>query len=182
MHEEEINKKYMLYNRILISYIDFQQSFAISSLIIDEKLHDNYPRENRIKLEALNSAMIIAYCRPFSRNKGAPDLPGKFIHHLSKEELEIHNALRSDRNTVIAHSDGEAWKMRPYYETINGSKILIPLHHGVHRPFLKGYTEQICALSEKQRETCFEEREILEKDLVPYIPVVNRQFNHISNS
>jgi len=170
--DKNIEGKFKQFNRVLMSYIDFQQACAIASIIIEENLHSNYPRENRVKLEALNSSMVIAYCRPFSGNKGIPDLPRKFINHLTIEELETHKLLMGDRNKMIAHSDGEAWNMRPYYQRVNGLNILVPLHYGVHRPFLKGDTENICALAEKQQEACFEVRERLENELKPYIPIV----------
>ncbi len=169
---KNIEGKIKQFNRVLMSHIDFQHSCAIASIIMEENLHSNYSRENRVKLEALNSSMIIAYCRPFSGNKGIPDLPRKFINHLTIEELETHKLLMEDRNKVIAHSDGEAWKMRPYYQWVNGLNILVPLHHGVHRPLLKGHTENICALAEKQQEACFKERERLENELKIYIPIV----------
>jgi len=167
--ERVINNKFAQFNRVLMSYIDFQQAHAIASIILDEHLHETYPRENRIKLEALNAAMVVAYCRPFSGNKGVPDLPSRFVRNLTPDEKEIHDALMDDRNTVIAHSDSEAWNMRPHYQEINGKHTLVPLHHGVHRPFLKEPTIRIQQLSEKQMETCFEERERFEKELKPYI-------------
>ena len=170
-NDRKIDGKFRQFNRVLMSYIDFEQAHAIASIILEENLHGDYPRENRIKLEALNSSMVVAYCRPFSGNRRVPDLPGRFIRHLSEEEREIHEALMEDRNSVIAHSDGEAWNMRPHYQQVNGKNILIPLHHGVHRPFLREPTERICALAEKQRETCFEERKRLENELRPYIPI-----------
>ena len=154
-----------------MSYIDFQQAHAIATIILEENLHEKYPREHSIKLEALNSAMVVAYSRPFSGNRGIPDLPGRFIRHLSESEKEMHDAILADRNTTIAHSDSEAWNMRPHYVDIGGKHILVPLHHGVHRPFLRKPTERISRLANKQMEACFEAREILESELRPYIPV-----------
>ena len=171
-NEREIEGKFRQFNRVLMSYIDFQQAHAIATLILDENLHENYPRENRFKLQALNASLVVAYCRPFSGNKGVPDLPIRFVRNLSADEKEIHDALMADRNMVIAHSDSEAWNMRPHYLSINGNNILMPLHHGIHEPFLKEPTERICRLAEKQMETCFAERERLEEELKPYIPVV----------
>tara|TARA_B100001964_G_C14189610_1_gene580382 strand:- start:958 stop:1485 length:528 start_codon:yes stop_codon:yes gene_type:complete len=171
--EQEIEGKFWQFNRVLISYIDFQQAHEIASIILEEKLHEEYPLKNRIKLEALNAGMVISYCRPFSGNKSVPDLPNRFINNLEDAEKEIHDALMKDRNTVIAHSNSEAWNMRPYYESISGKNILVPLCHGVHKPFFKDITEKICILSKKQMETCFLERERLEKELRPYIPVAD---------
>jgi len=163
------------FNRVLISYIDFEQARAIARIILDEDLHKNYPRENRILLEALNSSMVVAYCRPFSGNRGIPDLPNRFVRSLTTAEKEIHEALMEDRKKVIAHSDSEAWNMRPHYQEINGRHILVPLHHGVHRPFLREPTERISQLAKKQMEKCLEERERLEIELKPHIPIESQE-------
>jgi len=180
MHNErEIEAKLQLLTRALMSYIDFQQAAAIASIILSENLHDNYPRENRIKLEALNAAMVVAYCRPFSGNKGIPDLPNRFTRGLTAEEKEMHDALMVDRNQVIAHSDSEAWNMRPHCLNVNGNQILDPLHNGVHRPFLREPTERISLLAGKQRERCFEIRERLEKELKQHIPISSIEHNSV---
>jgi len=171
-NDKEIEGKFGQFNRVLMSYIDFQQAHAIATIILEENLHDHYPKGQRIKLEALNSSMIIAYSRPFSGNRGVPDLPGRFIRNLSESEKETHDAILLDRNTVIAHSDYEAWNMRPYYEDVGGRHILVPLSHSVHSPFLREPTERIEKLAEKQMEACFEAREALEVELKPYIPVI----------
>lgn len=170
--DREIEAKLQLFTRVLMSYVDFQQAGSIASIILSENLHDNYPHENRIKLEALNAAMVVAYCRPFSGNKGIPDLPNRFTRALTADEKEIHDALMGDRNQVIAHSDSDAWNMRPQHLNINGKQILVPLHHGVHRPFLREPTERISRLAGKQRDRCFEVREQLEGELKLHIPVV----------
>ncbi len=170
MKEREIDGKFGQFNRVLMSYIDFQQTHDIADQILKGNLHRRYPGKNRIKLEALNSAMVVAYSRPFSGNRSIPDLPNRFIRHLSKDEKEIHTAVLDDRNSVIAHSDGESWSMRSYYEEIGDNRILIPLHNGVHRPFLREPTEKIFALACKQIELCFEVRESLEKELREFIP------------
>ena len=71
--DKEIEGKICQFNRVLISYIDFQQAHAIATIILDEDLHTEYPRAHRIKLEALNSAMVVAYSCPFSGNRGVFD-------------------------------------------------------------------------------------------------------------
>jgi len=167
----EVDGKFRQFNRVLMSYVDFQQAHSIASIILDENLHENYPRKNRILLEALNFAMVVAYCRPFSGNKGVPDLPKRFVRNLSKNEKEIHDALIEDRNKVIAHSDSEAWDLQPHYQIINERRMLVPFHKGVHRPFLLDPTIRIRDLAKKQMDTCFEERVKLEKELESFIPV-----------
>jgi len=58
MNPKEIEGKFGQFNRVLMSYIDFQQAYSIAEIILKEKLCENYPRENRILLEALHASRI----------------------------------------------------------------------------------------------------------------------------
>lgn len=62
----ELDGKMRQYKRILLSYADFKHAKLASSYILDSQLHEKYPKESYIILEALNCSMIIAYCREFS--------------------------------------------------------------------------------------------------------------------
>ena len=173
--EAELQGKYRQFLRVLMSYVDFEQAYAIASLILEQDLHARYPKENRILLEALNCSMIVAYCRPFSGNDSAaaykvPDLPERFLRQLSEAEREIHDVVMADRNRVLAHSDSEAWNMRPHYVRTGRHDILLPLHNNVHTPLLREPTERLRALCEKMREAMFEERIRLEAELGPHLP------------
>ncbi len=175
--EKEISGKFRQFQRVLISYIDFKQASQISSLILSEELHANYPRENRILLEALNCAMIVAYCRPFSGSDAraatkVPDLPNRFLRSLSKDEREIHDTVMEDRNSVLAHSDSEAWNMVPQYLRLGDDNVLLPVSAGVHRPLTQEATQRFNELSGKLMEAMFVERETLENELRDYLPVI----------
>lgn len=171
MDDAELAGKFRQFQRALISYVDFQQSVSIAELILGQNLHEEYPRENRILLEALNSAMIVAYCRPFSGNRGeVPDLPERFIRDLSDEEREIHEVAMDDRNRVLAHSDGGAWEITPGYLELHGHDLLLPYHRGVHRPLLREPTERLRDLALRLREAVFTERVRLEEELHTHLP------------
>lgn len=133
-----------------MSYVDFQQSVSIAELILKQNLHEGYPRENRILLESLNSAMIVAFCRRFSGNRGdVPDLPVRFIRDLCDDEREVHEVAVDDRNRVLAHSDGRAWNMTLGYVELHGRDLLLSYHRGVHRPLLRKLTERLRDLASK---------------------------------
>lgn len=175
---KEIDGKLRQFQRALISYLDFEQAAAIAALILSKEFHKTYPRENRVLLEALNCAMIVAYCRPFSGNDArggskSPDLPGRFLRDLSVEEREIHNCVIADRNQVFAHSDSEAWNMRPLYLNLAGRKTLVPAHHGVHRPLTLDATRRFHCLAARLQEAVFAEREGLEAELRPHLLTID---------
>ena len=69
-----ITAQLKLFERLLISYQDFNHASRIASYILEHKLEDKVgrlrgKRRYRIRLlwEALNSAMIVAYCSTIFR-------------------------------------------------------------------------------------------------------------------
>src|SRR5260370_7449815 len=109
--------KVRVFRRILVSYNDFGQALDISSHILKAKLHRDYPEKDRHILQALNCAMIIAYARPFSGNRGSktmlPALPERFLTGVARDEWALHKVVMKDRNVVLAHSAHRAWRLRP---------------------------------------------------------------------
>ena len=130
-----------LLRRILVSYNDFKQAVDISSHILRAKLHRVYPEKDRHILQALNCAMIIAYARPFSGNRGSktmlPGLPERFLNGLAAGELVLHKIIVKDRNELLAHSDHSAWHLRLCVIRSHGHSTLVPLHQDVRAPLDK---------------------------------------------
>ena len=81
--------------------------------------------ENQLELQALNCAMIVAYCRPFSGNdlktkSSIPDLPTSFLKDFSREEREFHDYIIQLRNTVWCHSDSLPIDLEPVVLKVPG--------------------------------------------------------------
>lgn len=110
----ELDGKMRKLKRLILSYADFKHAKIASSIILTEQLHDKYPSESYVILEALNCSMIVAYCRPFSGNDSSvPDLPGRLPRCLSSDEREIHDLVMHDRNKALDHSDADALRVEP---------------------------------------------------------------------
>jgi hypothetical protein len=179
----EIRGKLRYFNRVLMSYIDFQQAQNIAHVILRDRLHkrlrDPGPGD-RFLLQGLNCAMIVAYCRPFSGNdRGAtvkvPGLPARFLRVLNEEERWLHGIVMKDRDSRLAHSDSEAWDMEPVvFRLDDGYETLIPMHDQVHAPLTLKATECFQGMADKLRELCFAERLRLEPELRPYFRVLDR--------
>lgn len=171
----EIAGKHLQFVRVLMSYVDFQQAGGIATCILESNLLERYPKD-RFHLQGLSSGMIVAYWRPFSNTrrgeKAVPPLRGRILRVLSREERDLHEVIREDRNSVVAHSDSEAWNPRPHYMILNGKKVLVPLFSAPHAHLLRPAIEMLSGMCNKLREACFEERERLEHELAPYLPVV----------
>ena len=172
----EIRGKLRQFYRLLMSYNDFKQANDIATYILREKFHDHIVK-NRIIIEALNCAMIIAYCRPFSGNDPnatikIPDLPPKFFRDLTEKEKEVHNVVVEDRNTLLAHSDSQAHDLRPQAWVVNNKKILVPWSNDTKAPLTEEATTTFQELSEKLRERVYEERMKLEPSLIEYFETI----------
>ncbi len=172
---KEVRWKLRQFYRLILSYGDFKQAHYISSYILLNKLHDS---EDRRLLEALNCAMIISYCRPFSGNDRSfdskiPDLPSSLLKNLTDDEKEIHEIALADRNTLLAHSDSCAHDLQPEVWTIKDTKILMPVKNDTRAPLTKEATEVFQSLSGKMRDVVFNERMQLEPELIDY-------FQHVS--
>jgi hypothetical protein len=174
-----------LLERLLISYNDFHHALRIASYILEKRLLTKVSRtrgirrsETKLLWEALNSAMIIAYCRPFSGNdrrssNKIPDLPSRFLKGLTKKEREVHDIAINDRNTLLAHSDSEAWNMRFYFsESSPGRRWLILQHQYARAPLIGKAVRILKGAAIKLREKVFAERMALEKELADHIPVI----------
>jgi hypothetical protein len=176
----EIDGKYRQFIRVLMSYVDFQQAGGIASCILESDLLERYPKD-RFHLQGLNSGMIVAYWRPFLKDREGkvPPLPSRILSVLDCEEKELHEVIREDRNKVVAHSDSEAWNPRPHYIILNGTKIFSPLFASAHAHLLRPVVEQLSGMCGKLREACFVERERLEQELAPYLPVVEPDLDEL---
>ena len=187
MKREQVEReaKLRLLHRLLMSYQDFQQASQIASYILVHKLQEKVDRfrgrrRYRIKLlwEALNCAMVVAYCRPFEGNdrrsaKRIPDLPKRFLESFGAKEKELHFTAMEDRNTLLAHSDSNAWNLRLFFwESTSGRKVFVPLSDDVRAPLIHEEVQRLHNMCGKLMELLFEERMRLEKELGDIFPIV----------
>ncbi|WP_457653186.1 hypothetical protein [Rhodocaloribacter sp.] len=163
-----------LFNRILISYNDFKQAHEIASLLLDGGLYQNYPRENRHLVIALNMAAIVAYSRPFLDSRGElahNRLPGRILRNLSTEEQELHKVVLKDRNTMMAHSDADANEAIPLVMETERGPVVIPKNTSAYAtPLLPEAMRALKELALKLQERCFSLRLEMEPAVIPFLP------------
>jgi len=86
---------------------------------------DFYNSDEETNMEALNTALIVAYSRPFLKSKGqdsaTPSLPSKIIKSFDKSELELHNTILEKRNKAVAHSDADLYEANLSKSEYDGS-------------------------------------------------------------
>lgn len=170
----EIDGKMRQYKRVLLSYTDFKHAKLASSYILKERLHEKYPQESYILLEALNCSMIVAYCRPFSGNDGGvPDLPQRLLRVLSPAERDIHDVVMTDRNKLLAHSDAEALNLDPVRWQVAGQEMVLPIKNWGLAPLTEEVTVIFNSAAEKLFIASLEERQRMEPELIPYLKLAD---------
>ena len=176
----EIDGKMRQFKRVLMSYADFKHAKLASSYILTERLHQKYPEESHVILEALNCSMIVAYCRPFSGNdagaeRKVPDLPSRLSRVLNEAERAIHEVVLRDRNKVLAHSDSEALQIDPVLWHVAGRDMVLPIKNWGLAPLTEDAAAIFHSAAAKLLMATMEERRRLEPELVPYLRVVDSE-------
>lgn len=183
MKTGEEEAKVRLLRRVFVSYNDFKQAAHISSHILTAKLHHGYPENDRHILQALNCAMVIAYARPFSGNRGSetmlPELPKRFLRGFTSDERALHKVVMKDRNEVLAHSDSTAWHLRLSVVRSPGRAMLAPLHHDTTAPLDEKHTRMLNGMAHKLMDAVHTERVALEKELVDVLPTLSLKDGHV---
>ncbi len=96
--------------RLNISLDDFRQSLKFARYILEKKLHDKKSEQSKLVRLAFETAMVISYWRPFTRQNDFPGhakLPlNKAVSEvLTENQAKLHKAVGDIRCTDVAHSD-----------------------------------------------------------------------------
>tara|TARA_R110002072_G_scaffold34164_6_gene102538 strand:+ start:470 stop:1075 length:606 start_codon:yes stop_codon:yes gene_type:complete len=181
--ENRLKGKKNQFYRLLISFNDFKEALDIARIIFDKNNIDIEINTEKRKIdiltkEALSSALIVAYSRPFSGNdksskNSIPDLNKNVIKILNTNEKELHNSLIKLRNKAIAHSDSDIIDIKPYYMSVNNKKLdlLIPLRNKTRLTFSNEMLLNIEMICSKLLGEIDKRRRILEKELENFIPI-----------
>lgn len=117
-----------LLNRLIISEDDFWQAKRFIRYVLEKNLHENEEDdENKLILKACNTATIVSYCRPFTRNwkhenyPATESLPEDYINLLTDDEKRLHKRVAAIRDKEQAHSDPESHSVGLY----NNNQIAI---------------------------------------------------------
>lgn len=105
-------------SRLVLSSIDFRHALSAATFLMEEDRHQpNFGNEIRRRLKCYETAMVVAYARPFSTSRGKAGpfrwslLSREFS--LTDEEQALHDLLLQARNGLYAHSDDAFSDIRP---------------------------------------------------------------------
>jgi hypothetical protein len=128
MADEQARKRHAFskLTRLIISLHDFGQALSAATFLLEDVEEDveKYSRADLRRFRCYETAMVIAYARPFSMAKGEvgrlswkdTGMPPK-----TATENELHEKLVKHRNTVYGHSDAQfvEWRvmvMHQYFD------------------------------------------------------------------
>ena len=119
--EEELTEReryeQRLCQRLAITEHDFFAAYDYAKRMIERGLFGlDLDDPEFITCHAFNTALVVAYARPFSNSDTAegralPRLPGRFLRLYSDPERALHDRLISERNDRYAHSDAAIYKI-----------------------------------------------------------------------
>lgn len=138
-----------LYQRLTVWREDLGYATYFAAFLLKKGWHfDPWDKKIRwptyMQQAAFTTALVAAYCRPFVETRNGAVLSMKLAPYTDRER-ELHDKLRSLRNTLYAHSDIELRQVRP--ASFNGRGTAI-----VRSPSLKltrGETVQILSMISK---------------------------------
>lgn len=117
-------------DRIVYSIWDFQQALsALTFLIEDCDLAEQYSRVELRRYRCYEAQVIISFCRPFVDSRASSSLSLKRVGlRLSADEIALKTRLLHLRNKIIAHSDYEEMHYKGVtFEIPNASAQKLPL-------------------------------------------------------
>lgn len=107
----ELEQDLRLYRRLWLARIDLQEAKSVAGELLERKIPlpcSNLPSG---LLLGLNTALVVAYARPFVGSRGTSvaerAVPGSLLRGLTSQEREFHQAVLEMRSKEVAHSDAD---------------------------------------------------------------------------
>jgi hypothetical protein len=157
-----------LYKRLVITSFDFGEArqflAVLRKTIADEKTEDP-----AILRKAIETALVIAYIRPFSGNQSASDVasspPNRILKSYSREERALHDRLLGLRNTEFAHADAEAAQVKVHISMMRLVQFTLPVSRALRVPLSEGELELIETMLSKLHVAVYDEMRAIEQQL-----------------
>ena len=103
------------YGLLIVAEQDLQQAGSFAAQLLKKGWHHE-PWERRgatyMQQSAFTTALVVAYCRPFTEVRGWPKFPTRLLAY-SPDEKAQHGRLLRLRNAVYAHSDSVTRILKP---------------------------------------------------------------------
>jgi hypothetical protein len=143
------------FRRVVISQTDLIYARAFADIIIGDNLHGYQDRRQTFLHRGLNTALVVTYSRPFTKNDkdksgGVRMLPEKYYwHHYTERERMLHSHVITLRNEVHAHSDSGTVGPSISIDEVGGAPVAIPSGWNPYIPLSRSETEELASMIDK---------------------------------
>lgn len=166
-----MEEKKRRFRRWKLSAIDLGQAYSWVDYMLENELHLEKGTEERKVGRGLQTAVIVTYCRPFSRNferdHTAATLDDSFLDVYSERERAFHSRLIDLRNQIFAHTDSEARDLKISTSELAGQTIAWPRSHNPYAVMGQEELRTLKMMLKKLRGAISEKSIELQKELSP---------------
>jgi len=126
--EDRKQRAFNKLTRLMLSIHDFEQSRSAATFLLEE-VDDaaKYSLAEMRRFRCFETAMVVAYARPFSMAKGevGPLTWNDTKLAPSAEDTGIHKKIIEHRNTIYGHSDAGSVRMKVWimHQTSSGKDV-----------------------------------------------------------
>lgn len=105
-----------MFDKLTVSCMDIGFAKKCAEYLLKKGWHSHeWQRRGSVYFQqsVYTASLIVSYTRPFTRTRGLPNIPAEWLD-FSPDDQRLHVALKSRRDTVYAHSDGDSYSFRPW--------------------------------------------------------------------
>lgn len=157
--------------RWVLSSIDLEQAHRWVNYILENNLYLEDDDTARTVGRGLQTAMIVAYCRPFSGNFERDHTVGKlsdeFLETYTEQEHNYHSRILDLRNQIFAHTDSEHRDLSITIHGFAGQSMAWPSTHNPYPVMEKDELQQLRKMLKKLRGAVAGKTIELQKELTP---------------
>ncbi len=144
------------YKRVVLTYFDLIEARSFLVVLRRYLQSDDPSPDERLLIEALSTATVVAYARPFSGNHERKDAAASvgrdLLPTLSTEQRRWHDRVIELRRTQFAHTDSEAANVNvsviPDWRTQNVFRAL-PVSNALRAPLTVEFTDALLGVVEE---------------------------------
>lgn len=160
-----------LFKRLVISHFDLTGARQFLSRLRGENGETVPQSSDTIQRDALMTALIVGYGRPFSDNRRgdvSSRLPDRFLDGLTPEQRSLHERILELRNQEFAHSDPEpadvsvtvvAWS--------DGTPLTVPMSNRTRLGLSDDQLRELSNIFAHLLRAVFDEMERIRHSLMP---------------
>src|ERR1044071_849943 len=158
--------------RLVISFHDLTEARQFLNKLLGLNAEAPPAAGDTLVRKALETALVVSYARPFSGNRGAPDvtrdMPDELLSDLTPEQRRVHDHIVELRNKEFAHSDAERSDVNVFVgRWADGRPLASPVSNVTRAPLRIDELRTLDTLFEHWHVQIYDEMRRIESGLTP---------------